>query len=156
LALTLGVGLRKYRGFDARSAAWAAGAEFASVFVCAAVALVGLTSWGLDKPAAAIWAGLIDVAPATLIVLSVFDRGFRRPRFWLSLLALFEFPYGLVVMLVEGPGKTISAANSGWVGLLVLTLWVAAIGYVLPLLPPREKRRETPVAPPTNGAFAGA
>ena len=156
LALTLGVGLRKYRGFDARSAAWAAAAEFASVFVSAAVAFVGLTSWGLDTPAAQVGAAFIDIAPATLIVLSIFDRSFRRPRIWLSLLALFEIPYGLVVMLVEGPGKTISEANSGWAGLLVLTLWIAAIGYVFALLPPSEKRGEPPVAAPTNGALAGA
>ncbi len=145
-AITLAVGLWRYRGFETKRALVAGATIFTLVLTPNIVCQAFLMTTGVSQIKAALFASLLFYAPSILLGLSIFDKKFRMPSVWMPLAALYVGAYA-VWWLTFG---SITLSNGDDLRLLLLlvivSFWYAAIGYYLQELikvPPRERDHAT-------------
>jgi hypothetical protein len=129
LAITFAFALRRWRGLGPKTAALAGPTVFILHYVLTFVCALALLSYGLPLLQAQHWAGALLGAPSALTGLAVFDRDFRKISVWLLFVVLFAAPFSVLAWLYDTARISINLPTFSFLVLVLVTIWIAAIGY---------------------------
>jgi hypothetical protein len=130
-AITFGFGLWQYSSLQLRQALLAGGTLFLLELAAGAALMGVLVSHNVTLRHAFHWWEATLYAPCALAAMAIFEQAFRRVLVWLLLTFLFAGPYGLLIWAYDRSVISISDNVLGFLILIIISVWFAAIGYHL-------------------------